>query len=390
MTSRTRPGIAFGVFVASIAAHWVVLWALPHQVAQPAEADSRPAAVQFEIARRPPQAPATPRRPLDPGTAKAASSSAGAIEPPHASQRALGASASTPTPPSAEPPGAPAAPSTARVPPPVATTAPKSAPDLSPRAAAMSMLEPLSMQKPLSDELSQSEAGPTGDGVAFARQRSAELSADLAAAAVPTVARQRPPLELRRDPDGTCHFEGHSVHATILPDGGVIFEDLPPRAQPQLGEPVPPKRPVTPEEAEAPQQLSLGVGVSGRAVEAERKWFLRQTRDLRDELADTVRRQELARARTALRSELERIWCDPGKSPTARRRAIFERWDQTSADEIGQHGRDTVIDFIQRRIPEGTKLAYSTAELASLNARRQQHQPFEPYSRTHHLDAGVN
>jgi hypothetical protein len=256
---------------------------------------------------------------------------------------------------------------------------------LSPRAAALSAWA----ARPGSPAAHGASAETEQGQAALAQRRSAELSAELSASARGGTPQPRK-LALKHDPDGTCHFAGHAVNATILPDGGVRFEELAARLEPSLGPEEPPELPVTPEDMVAPQQLSLSFELRARAWETERRWFLRETEALRAELADTARNQELARLRAHLQIELEQIWCDGAQSPAARRRALFERWDDTSPDEVGQLARDTVVEFVRLNLPQPSELAYAPAELAALNAGREQRAPYEPYQEGAPRDAGAD
>jgi hypothetical protein len=213
-----------------------------------------------------------------------------------------------------------------------------------------------------------------------AARRGGELSAELHAAANerPWIAHRAPP-QLKRDSDGTCHYEGEAIAATILPDGGVAFEDKPPQVTRRDGVAEPPERPVTLEDVHAEQRLEVSFKLRGRAWQAEREWFLRETAALRRELADQNLRRELVVAERALRAQAERIWCDGSRSAEQRRAALFELWDETSADELGALGRAVVLDYVRRNLPPHGRDAFPAEQLALLNARRSQRAPFDPY-----------
>jgi hypothetical protein len=253
-------------------------------------------------------------------------------------------------------------------------------PDLSPRGVALAA-QPL--PAPLADAL-------PGDRAAL---RSAQLSAELNAAANARPFARRASPQLKRDPDGTCHYDGEAIAATILPDGGVQFEDKPtgvavasidPLAPGQLlprgGVPEPPARPVTPEELVPEQRAELRMKSTPRAWQAERDWFLRETVSLRRELADATHARELVVAKRELRKQLERIWCDGSREAAQRRRALFELWDDTSTDAVGQAGRDVIVEYIQLNLPAGDPDAYPPQQLAALNAGRTQRAAFDPYA----------
>lgn len=262
----------------------------------------------------------------------------------------------TTTAPAAEASPADGRPASPTVPAPSATA-------LSARAAALSLFEHSGVEVPPSS---------------LAERRGAQLSAELYAAANAAPFPRRGAPKLRHDADGTCHFDGSTIDATIAADGTVKFADKSPRVA-VSGPLEPPGHPATPEQALAPRRLELNFKLSG-GTEAERSWFLRETQDLRRELADAAHDGELRRTQHALLVRLDHIWCDSTKSAAQRRRMLFERWDDTSPDETGGLGREVVIDFIQRNLPAQSALAYSNDELAALNRLRQQRARFEPYA----------
>jgi hypothetical protein len=253
--------------------------------------------------------------------------------------------------------------------------------DLSARSAALSTLAlaPTSAVGPVQrDDL--------------ATRRGAVLSAELRAIANADPARDRAGPELVRDADGTCHYAGTAINATVFPDGGVRFEDKAEEVRavsvqpldrgqflPRGGVQMPPERPVTPEEMLPAQQLEFRLRFAARAWKAERDWFLRATEGLRRELADKAQERELVGAEHDLRKQLDQIWCDARVPAADRRRALFEMWDAMSADEIGLRGRRVLLEYIHENLPKDSALAYPDAQLASLNARRAQRDRFDPY-----------
>ncbi len=370
-----------GLLLASGLLHVVVIGSLPRQ--RPgAGAAAAPQWITLAIESQPsPAARATPetaarapaRRP-DQDAARASGVRAPAAPP----SREL-------SPPLAVPPAVATAPAPLAVPRAVAAAPPPaSSParvDLAPRSAALSA-EPVA-----------AAAATPATPEALAARRGAQLSAELRAVANANPNRQRRAPQLERDTDGTCHYNGDAIDATILPDGGVRFEDRAPEVAAVSVEPLqrgqllprggvaePPARPVTPEEQVVPQQLELRVRARPRAWQAERAWFLRQTQALRQQLADSAHERELAQDEHALRKRLDRIWCDAAKAPATRRRALFELWDSTSDDdEIGARGRRVILAYIRENLPRRSGFAYAGAELVALNSARRQRDAFDPY-----------
>lgn len=250
--------------------------------------------------------------------------------------------------------------------------------DLSPRAAALGALPP-------------SPTALVDSPDDRAALRSAQLSADLGRAAkadVDALLKHRK-LELSREPDGTCHYAGDAIDATILPDGGVQFADKAAKSEVKLGVDEPPARPVTMEDRIAPQELRAGMKVTPRAWQAERDWFLRESAPIRQGLADATHARELQTDARDLRKQLDRVWCDESRPKPERRRAIFDLWADTSSDEIGARGRALILEYVRRNLPAGSADAYSGAELAQLNLDRAGSDRFAPYSAVGDRDAGV-
>jgi hypothetical protein len=232
-------------------------------------------------------------------------------------------------------------------------------------------------------------AAAPGSRDALPATRSAELSAELADAAKAGVKAlvQHRKLELRRDADGTCHYAGEAIDATILPDGGVLFADKPGKVEPKYGVAEPPATPYTMEDRQAPQRLQAMLKYTPRAWSAERAWFLHETQPLREQLADANHAHELNGADHGLRKQLDRIWCDESRPKPQRRRAIFELWAESSSDEVGARGRAVILEYIRRNLPPGSADAYPRTELAQLNIDRSHGDRFEPYATDR--DAGV-
>lgn len=338
-----------------------------------------PAHVELELLARGQGSARTPA-PIKP-RAQASAARLGVAQPREpASARSFG----QPPQPSAPMPATPApTPTLANTPvsrPPAPAAAPQVAPlDLSPRAVALG-----------AQPAPQAPAVRTVDDLAA--ERGAALSSSLRAAADADARalRDGPELALRRDPDGTCHYVGEAIDATILPDGGVQLTEKGPRFEPREGLEEPPERPVTLEDLEAPQQLALSLTIRPNPSSAEREWFMRQTQALRAELADAAHARALVSADAVLRKQLDRIWCDAARPKPVRRRAIFELWTETSADRMGERGRRVIIDYILRHLPEHGPDAYPAQELAQLRLAHVQGARFDPYAPAAAPDAGTD
>lgn len=114
--------------------------------------------------------------------------------------------------------------------------------------------------------------------------------------------------------------------------------------------------------------------------------FLEETRELRARLCGEAHTERLRQALFALPKELDRAWRDTSQTPEARRRLLFQRWDECADtrgdDELARAGalaRATVLAYIRQHLPAGSAHAYTHEELLALNAVRVSREPFAPY-----------
>ena len=183
----------------------------------------------------------------------------------------------------------------------------------------------------------------------------------------------RPPPELRALLDGSYRYAGPLLGATIHRDGRVEFDD-----RPDVGTSFSP--------------TDIGVAVVGSfdltslimkaagedPLRAERAWFMRETRDLRERLMAERDRDAQAHALSALRRRLRSI--RSSSIPIRiKRRQYFQLWDQAAEDEIGDRARARILEFVRRVLPAGSPEAFSAVELWELNAARESRSRFEPY-----------
>ncbi|MEQ8978342.1 MAG: hypothetical protein RL846_10455, partial [Deltaproteobacteria bacterium] len=122
------------------------------------------------------------------------------------------------------------------------------------------------------------------------------------------------------------------------------------------------------------------------AYAAAKRRVLEDTRDLRVAMAAEACEQRLDETLYALKSDLEGIWIDPKLTTEAKRRMIFQLWDDCAEDgdpSIVDHGkmaRITIIEFVKKALPAGSPFAYTRDELVALNERRASKARFEPYT----------
>lgn len=152
-----------------------------------------------------------------------------------------------------------------------------------------------------------------------------------------------------------------------------------------------------------PGQLFYGIsGRFGRPLFTDRlkAEFLRETRELRLEMAVKAERRRLTRALGELEAQLGELWETTTLPAEERRRVLFELWDEclerlapapeAAVDDLGPsiaeqrvraavEARRRILSFIRHALPSGSELAYTAEELRQLNQRRRSRERFEPY-----------
>lgn len=184
----------------------------------------------------------------------------------------------------------------------------------------------------------------------------------------------RPAPELRETGDGGFTYDGHLFDARISPSGEVSFDDAPGIGFAGLGGP----------------SGTVGVGFSfdiSAAAEraagndpnsAERRWFMEQTRRIRDRLAGEDRARVQGRGLVRLRRQLHAIW-EANKPAGERRVELFRLWDSCEEDEVGAQARAAVVEFIREHPGDARADIFAAEELRRLNASRVSRERFAPY-----------
>lgn len=184
---------------------------------------------------------------------------------------------------------------------------------------------------------------------------------------------QRPPPELQQRADGSYAFQGPRFSAVIEADGTVRFDD---NSNVDVGS----------------AGTDFGPGLSGSfdlmdamqgangqdAMRAERRWFYRETKQLRDRLETEARKKEAGEGLARLERALRSLWAE-GKPPADKRRLIFMMWRDTSSDEVGTRARGIIEGFVRRRLSAGSESAFTEAELSRFNASLGSGNRFDPY-----------
>jgi hypothetical protein len=130
----------------------------------------------------------------------------------------------------------------------------------------------------------------------------------------------------------------------------------------------------------------------GFTSDDEKRWFLDETDDLRNDLAIARRDRELAHSFETLPNLLGRVWQNGIWSLVDKHEILFTIWDECAEPddaELGHAGRQArkIIDgFIRKNLPEGSPGGFSRDELASLNLKRAKGPRFDPYHPSPDLD----
>jgi hypothetical protein len=180
--------------------------------------------------------------------------------------------------------------------------------------------------------------------------------------------------DLQLKPDGRGGYRGRrpGFHFGIDADGTVHFEDRP---SIQLG-------------------AFLLVGLVGAfdvtdlvmrlhgddPYAYDKALVLGLTRPMRDKMTDSDRQRRVRRALAALPRDLDALWARPDLPAPERRELLFRLWDELlEEDEAGTSGRNTIVDFIQRKLPAGSAEAFTGDEVVRYNSGRKSQAAFAPY-----------
>jgi len=113
--------------------------------------------------------------------------------------------------------------------------------------------------------------------------------------------------------------------------------------------------------------------------------YLERTRDERAALRQERDAQLLARSVQTIRGHLTRAWARADLDAPARRRALFELWDDCVEDgdeEVvgaGNRARAAAIGFVRAHLPAGSPDAFTPAEIIAFNRTRTSRATFAPY-----------
>ena len=168
-------------------------------------------------------------------------------------------------------------------------------------------------------------------------------------------------------PDGAYHYDGIGFEGIILPDGSIRFSDRPDLSFDASTMTV------------SFDIMDAIMRLTGQdPYMSERIGFVEATEELRERLEDEARAAWSAATLQHLRGAVALIWQDERRSPAARRRALFELWDEQADGGEGAPARDIVMAFIAEERPLGTGMVFGELELARLNRARRSVELFDP------------
>lgn len=300
----------------------------------------------------------------------------------------------------------PTPPSSAPAPTPAQTEAPtkRSAPSRPPRAAAPTPSSPPSpesaptpeAQPPAERAAPAASAAPNSPakGSGVARAEELDLRLHLSPTARPSTALPQPgdlgmtpvpgarigarapglPEGVRANGDGTYAYSQHGFSAVIERDGTVVFDN------------------------DIPIGAFTGTLVSFDLTEAvmllhgddpflaDKLHFLKRTGSMRAQMCAEAQKDSLDVAVRSLRRDLARIFADPSRTLSQKKKLLFDLWDQCAENDSNPNvakaaamARATVLGFIREKLPARSEDRYQEEEIAELNRGRISRELFRPY-----------
>lgn len=182
------------------------------------------------------------------------------------------------------------------------------------------------------------------------------------------------PEGVRANGDGTYAYAQHGFSAVIERDGTVVFDN------------------------DIPIGAFTGTLVSFDLTEAvmllhgddpflaDKLHFLKRTGSMRAQMCAEAQKDSLDVAVRSLRRDLARIFADPSRSLSQKKKLLFALWDQCaegdsnpSVAKAAAMARATVLGFIREKLPARSEDRYQEEEIAELNRGRISRELFRPY-----------
>ena len=178
-----------------------------------------------------------------------------------------------------------------------------------------------------------------------------------------------PEFELIPEKGGGYKFDGKNFIAHIKPDGALDFENRFPIGFQKGGTFT----------FDATDLVMRSKKQDPYA--AEKRRFIEFSDKVRTELREKALKEQRETALATLQQQLQDVW-NSGRSGAARRRDIYEKWQDCSDDKaeaLSRKGRRIIEDFVRTYLPSGSPEAYTAEELQKINAERQGLPSFDPY-----------
>lgn len=176
------------------------------------------------------------------------------------------------------------------------------------------------------------------------------------------------PIVPVEQPDGSWVYSGPLFTARISPEGAVSFSDRDAVSY-DLGSGT--------GGFDLTDMVMGGAGADPYASERER--FMEETEELVARLEAAARAEHSSAAVRRIPGRLARVWGDDDLDAQARRRRIFDIWDEADDPLDGPAVRAAILRFIQDNLPQGSSDQYTPSEIAGLNATRESDEAFAPY-----------
>ena len=250
-----------------------------------------------------------------------------------------------------------------------------------------------------------SSSGPTGEtpsssgtgtapGHSLMSMRGPEVSNGLSGDFVTSFLANSHPLEPAPAPSGELHPSGHGTYVAVVggdvdhpkdgiatmhvaKDGTVKIDDSP-DVTAHWVKPLP----FIAGKMALDDAIMRRYGIDPYAS-AKLKW-LDETRDERAAIGMANRKDMLAHADQFMQQNLDAMWAQIA-DPTQRKRALFMMWDEIAESgddalvQAGEAARKYLVGFVRSHLPRGSAGAFTSDELAQLNAHRTSHATFTPY-----------
>lgn len=120
--------------------------------------------------------------------------------------------------------------------------------------------------------------------------------------------------------------------------------------------------------------------------DAQKRKFLNETREMREEMAREAKHENLAQALVEIRDRLNAVWNDTELSLIEKKKRLFEIWDECAEDDSEEVRNTTMMirvsisTFINNKLAQNSEGAYSNEELLELNNNSSSKARFLPYN----------